>query len=155
MPDYIVEPFVGVGPVRLGMSRDEVCGAMRQPPRQLRKGAPSGPVIDAFHQCAFQVFYTGEQATVEFIELSRDGDFRAFYRELDVFSTPADEVVAFISRDARYDEAAREFPYSYIFRGLQLSLWRPVVPESNMENQGRYFSTIGVGRKGYFDDVTK
>jgi hypothetical protein len=151
MRTYNVQPFVGVGPVRLGMSRDEVYHAMHESPTPFRKGASVAPLTDAFHQSAFQVFYAGDQPTVEYIELSRDADFRAFYRELDVFATPADEVATFIARDASYDETGREFPYSYIFRQLQLSLWRPVLPED--DDSGLFFSTIGVGRRGYYDDV--
>ena len=150
MRDYNVEPFVGVGPVRLGMSRDAVHNAMHESPGPFRKGSSVAPLTDAFHHSAFQVFYAGDQPIVEYIELSRDAELRAFYRGLDVFATPADEVAAFISRDAIYDEAGREFPYSYIFRRLQLSLWRPVLPED--DDSGRFFSTIGIGRRGYYDD---
>ena len=151
MRDYNVEPFVGVGPVHLGMLRDTVHHAMQESPKPFRKGFSVAPLTDAFHQSAFQVFYESDQPIVEYIELSRDADFRAFYQGLDVFATPADEVAAFISRDASYDERGREFPYSYIFRQLQLSLWRPVLPDD--DDSGRFFSTIGVGRRGYYDDV--
>jgi hypothetical protein len=151
MTSYSVQPFVGVGPVRLGMSRAEVHSTFAQAPKAFRKGPCTGPATDAFHNSAFQVFYDKQSDTAEYIELSRNADFRAFYREMDVFATPADEVAAFISRDASYDKSEREFPYSYIFRELQLSLWRPVLPED--DESGRFFSTIGVGRKGYYDDV--
>src|SRR5439155_19273129 len=95
--------------------------------------------------------YAGDQPTVQYIELSRDADFRAFYRDLDVLATLADHVVAVISRDARYDESGRDFPFSYIFRDLHLSLWRPVLPED--DEAGLFFSTIGIGQRGYYDDV--
>ena len=150
MPDYTIQPFVGVGPVLLGMSRDEVRQAMMEQPKPFRK-TKDRYEADAFHQSAFQVFYDGEQPTVEYIELSGGSIVRAFFRELDVFATPADEVVAHISRIAAFDETERELPYSYIFRGLQLSLWRPTLPESATDTDGRYFSTIGIGRKGYYD----
>ena len=151
MTNYSVQPFVGVGPVRLGMSRSEVRSRFTEAPKTFRKGSSTGPATDAFHNGAFQVFYDGQTDTAEYIELSRDADFHALYREVNVFATPADEVAAFVSRDASYDESEREFPYSYIFRQLQLSLWRPVLPED--DESGRFFSTIGVGRKGYYDDV--
>ena len=88
---------------------------------------------------------------MEFIELSGGLAVRAFYRDLDVFATPVDEVVAFISRDEAFDAKHREIPYSYIFRGLQLSLWRPSIPESAGDADGRCFSTVGIGRRGYYD----
>ena len=151
MPDYIIQPFIGVGPVRLGMSRTEVLQAMRESSEPFRKTKDSRYETDAFHQSGFQVSYGGEQPTVEFIELSRESGFRAFYRELEVFATSAAEVVVFISRDAAFDDADPELPYTYQFRGLQLSLWRPVIPESEADTEGRCFSTIGIGRRGYFD----
>jgi len=151
MSDYTVQLFVGVGPVRLGMSRDEVRRAMPEASESFRKTPTSPHGTDSFHQSGFQVFYEGQEPMVEYIELSRDSGFRAHYRDLDVFATPADEVAAYIARDAAFDETAREFPYSYIFPGLQLSLWRPVLPED--DEAGRYFSTIGIGRKGYYDEM--
>jgi len=150
MPDFTVQPLVGVGPARFGMSRDEVRRAMPEPPRSFRKSPKARHETDAFFQNAFQIFYGGDQPTVEFIELSGGSAVQAFYGDLDVFATPADEVVAFISREAAFDPDGREIPYSYIFPSLQLSLWRPTIPESADDTDGRYFSTIGVGRKGYY-----
>ena len=151
MKDYNVQPLVGIGPVRLGMSRDEVHFAMHARETPFRKGATVTPLTDAFHQSAFQVFYARHAPIVEYIELSRDADFRVLYRGLDVFATLADEIAAFIARDASYNREGREFPYSYIFHELQLSLWRPVLPKD--DESGRFFSTIGIGRKGYYNDA--
>lgn len=153
MPDYTVQPFVGVGPIRLGMSREEARRAMSEPAKSFRKGTASRYETDAFHQNAFQVYYGGDQPIVEYIELSRGSVVRALYRGLDVFATPADEVVSSVSRDSAFDAADPEIPYSYLFRGLQLSLWRPVIPESDSDTEGRYFSTIGIGGRGYYDVV--
>jgi hypothetical protein len=151
MLDYTIQPFIGVGPVRLGMSRDEVRRVMSEPAKSFRKVRTSHHETDAFHQSAFQVFYGGDHPTVEYIELSRDSVVRALYRDLDVFATPADEVIAHISRNSEFDQSDPEIPYTYLFRGLQLSLWRPTIPESDMDTDGRYFSTIGIGKRGYYD----
>ena len=151
MPDYTVQPFVGVGPVHLGMSRDEVRRAMPEPAKPFRKAPTSQHETDTFHQSAFQVFYGGDVPTVEYIELSGGSVVRAHYRDLDVFTTPANEVVAYISRDSDFDQTDPEIPYSYLFRGLQLSLWRPTIPESDTDTDGRFFATIGIGRRGYYD----
>jgi hypothetical protein len=133
------------------MARGEVHRAMQEPASPFRKSMTSQWETDAFHESSFQVFYGGDEPTVEYIELSRGSTVRAFYRNLDVFSTPADEVVARISRDSTFDQGDPEVPYTYVFRGLQLSLWRPVLPQSETDIEGRYFSTIGIGREGYFD----
>jgi hypothetical protein len=147
MPDYTVQPFVGAGPVLLGMSRKEVRRVMPELAKPFRKAPTSRYETDAFHQNAFQVFYGGDQPEVEFIELSRGSVVRALYRDLDVFATPADEVVTYISRESEFDRSDPEIPYSYLFRELQLSLWRPTIPESDTDTDGRYFSTIGIGKR--------
>lgn len=139
--------------MRLGMSRDEVRQVMSEAAKPFRKSPTSRHETDAFHEGAFQVFYDGDQPMVEYIELSRGSAVRALYRDLDVFATPADEVVAYISRESEFDQNDPEIPYSYLFRGLQLSLWRRTIPESDTDTDGRYFSTIGIGKKGYYDVV--
>lgn len=151
MPVYIVQPFCGVGPVRFGMSPEEVRRSMPEPSTPFRKETTSQHEIDAFHDCAFQVFYGGVKPTVEYIELSRGSVVQPLYRGLDVFATPSEEVVAFIARDGAFDATDWEMPYSYVFRALQLSLWRPVIPDSDSDNEGRYFSTIGIGKPGYYE----
>ena len=154
MLDYTIQPLIGVGPVRLGMSRDEVRRVMPEPAKPFRKARTSQHETDAFHQNSFQVFYGGDLPTVEYVELSRGSVVRALYRDLDVFATPADEVVAHIARDSQFDQSDPEIPYSYLFRGLQLSLWRPTIPESDADTDGRCFSTIGIGKRGYYDVVS-
>jgi hypothetical protein len=149
MPDYKVIPLVGVGPVRLGMTREQVRRAMPGPCEPFRKGRDDEHETDAFHDSSFQVFYGGEGPTVEFIELSSDPGVRALYGGLSVFETPADEVVARIGRDTAFDPSDPELGYSYTFPALELSLWRPVLPvEGN--DEGREFSTIGIGVRGYY-----
>jgi hypothetical protein len=133
------------------MSHNDVCKVMAEPPRSFRKGPKARYETDAFFQNSFQVFYGGDQPTVEYIELSGGSAVRAFYGGLDVFATPADDVVEFISHDSAFDPNGREIPYSYIFPDLQLSLWRPTIPESPSDTDGRYFCTIGIGRRGYYN----
>ena len=152
MSNYVVTPLLGVGPVRLGMAREAVLQAMRLPSRPFRK-RKSQHVTDAFHDAGFQVFYAGEEPQVEYIELSRGAGLRALLYEQDVFAVPAEEVAETISRQAPYDPKWPEFPYAYIFHSLQLSLWRPVLPSSPSDAESWYFSTIGIGVKGYYGDV--
>jgi hypothetical protein len=156
MRKFIIEPFIGVGPVRIGMTRAEVLRAMSgRKSDPFRKGPDAIHETDAFYGSCFQVFYEGaaRHPVVDFIELSRGYGLRPFYRDCDVFGTPAAKVVAQISQDCPYDADDPDIPYSYLFRKLQLSLWRQCVPESARDKEGRYFDTIGIGRKGYYDGV--
>jgi hypothetical protein len=153
---YDVVPHEGVGPVRLGMSREAAREAME------RAGVPLPPVHvetprDDYHDAGFQVSYD-ESGMVEYIERGRSGPFVARYCGVDVFTTPADALVTFVSDTAPYDPDDPELGYTYLFRALDLSLWRPVLPEDCEEEDqpdeydcGRVFTSIGVGRRGYWE----
>jgi hypothetical protein len=152
---YEVVPHEGVGPVRLGMTREAAREAME------RAGVPLPPVrvetpVDVYHDAGFQVSYDAS-GIVEYIELSRGGAFVARYGGVDVFTTPADELVALVAKTTSYDPDDPEPGYTYLFPALDLSLWRPVLPEDCEEEDqpdeydcGRVFTTIGVGRQGYY-----
>lgn len=152
---YEVLPHEGIGPVRLGMSRDAAREAME------RAGVPLPPVHlgtlrDDYHHAGFQVSYDAS-GMVEYIELYRGEPFTTLYRGVDVFTTPADEMVALVAETAPYDPDEAELGLTYLFPALDLSLWRPVTPEDCEEEDqpdeydcGRVFTTIGVGRRGYF-----
>ena len=120
---YEVVPHVGVGPVHLGMSREEVRRVMPGPCEPYRKVPDAQHETDAFFNSGFQVFYGGELPVAEYIELSRESGFRVVYRGIDVFAASADDVVAHVSRDAAFDDADWELGYSYVFPDLDLGLW--------------------------------
>jgi len=149
---FDIKQLVGIGPVRLGMSCEEVRKAMGVVPNVFRKSQKSQQTTDAFHNNGFQVFYTGEHPTVEYIELSRDCEFSVFIDGIDVFSTPANELIMKLTQKSNFDQNDPELGYSYVFPEWELALWRPVVPENDNDNDGRYFSTIGIGIRGYFSE---
>jgi len=146
---YDVTPGVGIGPVRLNMTREESRRAMGAVPHTFKKSADDTVLTDAYHRNAFQVFFDAEDR-VEYIELSFDEELQALYKGVDAHRTEAMELVACISKDAAYDPDDWELGYSYAFPALDLAVWRPVMPEGEGDEDGRCFATIGVGRRGYF-----
>ena len=68
MRSYDVISKVGVGPVCLGMHREEARAVMGQEPETLQKTEECRYETDAYHQNAFQVFHEGRLAG----ELGRD-----------------------------------------------------------------------------------
>jgi hypothetical protein len=138
---YEVLPHVGIGPVRLNMTRAESRAAMKRVPDTFRKG-DSARLTDAYHASAFQVFFD-EDDRVEYIELSVSEEFQALYKAVDVHMAATKNVVAWISKDSAYDPEDPELGHSYVFPSLDLAVWRST-------DQDRRFATIGVGRKGYF-----
>lgn len=136
-----VSPLVGIGPVRLGMTREEVRAVLGEPnyAQGNREGFPLG----------LSVSFTSD-GRVEFIESSRSDACVAYYCGVPVHGTPVEELIAHISKSAEFDPNDPELGYSYIFKSLQLSLWRATVPESPADEDGRYFEAVGVGAPGYF-----
>ena len=150
MIDYEVMPHVGIGPVRLGMSAmtsDAPC-----PAPAMLSSRDLTPLLetDAFHENGFQVFYSGTRRWRNTSSCLGIPASCALYRGIDVFATPADVVVSHVARDTAFDPDHWELGYSYIFPALDLSLWRPVLPESPEDTDGREFSTIGIGVVGYY-----
>jgi hypothetical protein len=151
-----VVPLVGVGPVRLGMPRHAVHAVLGTVPHEFRKAGDRYPT-DCIFDNGFQIFYDGAQPVVEYIELSRDSGFEAYFDSVNVFEVPADELVRRLAQITEFDPDDPELGTSYTFPKWELSLWRPFVPygprpflRSPGNEEGRYFSTIGIGVAGYY-----
>ena len=153
MTQYSLEPLIGVRPVLLGMTRGESREHMVAKPVSFKKAPrlfPNQPDVDAYHGNAFQLFFD-ESDRVEYIELSKSPDLGVNYKGTDVFALAADDLVALISRDAPFDSNDRELGYSYTFPLLEMSVWRPTIPEpDDVSPEWTTFATVGIGRKGYF-----
>ena len=150
MIEYEVVPLEGIGQVKLGMHRDGVRKIMGENPET----SGSRNQVDNYHGEGFQVFYA-ENDTVEFIELLRDSGFSAVARGINIFETTAKESLRLIAQYSDYNQDDLEVGYSYVFSDIELSLWRPSIPESDDEEEGKYFSTVGIGVRGYYSETTK
>lgn len=143
MEHFEIKPLVGIGPVRLGMTREESRRAMGRTPDSFQKSPTDPPTTDAYFESAFQVFFD-EHDRVEYIELSGPAaPFAALYRGKDVHRASGKDVVALVSKDGAYDPDDPELGSAYLFPSLELSLWRPEADEP-------FFATVGIGRRGYF-----
>jgi hypothetical protein len=150
--NYEVIPLKKIGPVFLGMLRKDVRSTLGIQPYVFRKGADSSSLSEAYHESCFQVFYD-EDDRVEYIEVSSGGAaFVTVYGGKDVFETRASDLVDLVSKEAPFDSEHPELGYSYIFPRLELSLWRPAMPEDEQDPEGQYFSTIGIGKRGYYSE---
>jgi hypothetical protein len=144
---YEVIPLKAIGPILLGMSREESRSAMGIQPDTFRK-ADSATLTDAYDLQGFHVYFD-EDERVEYIEIF-PSRMPAMYKGVSVFETKADDLVAEISKDAQCDKDDPELGFSYVFPELELSLWRGMIPESEDDVEDDYFSSLGIGRKGYY-----
>jgi hypothetical protein len=142
---YEVEPLKGIGEIRLGMARADVRKAMPETPDV----SGSRNHVDNYHDGGLQVFYDRNDK-VEFIEMLRGSGLSAVTQGVDVFAHTAKEVLDIITNITEYNQDDLEVGYSYVFADLELSLWRPNIPKSDLEEDGKYFSTIGIGVQGYY-----
>jgi hypothetical protein len=146
MTPYAVLPLIGIGPVRLEMTREESRRAMGRPPEPLRESTEDAELTDAYFDAAFQVFFD-DRDRVEYIEVSGPGpDIAALVLGKDAHRTEAAELVKRIVKEAAYDPEDPELGVSYLFPTLELSLWRPNAEEP-------CFATIGIARHGYFSQA--
>lgn len=146
MQTFAVQPLVGVGPVHLGTSRNEVRRILGPCSTSIRKSPSSREATDAWFANGFQVFYAGEMPAVEYIGLSAGVGFSAMLFGHDVFTTPASTVVSLVQEHAAFDATDPELGSSYIFPSIELSLWRPDCDEL----EGNFFATVGIGIRGYY-----
>jgi hypothetical protein len=109
MRTFEIKPHIGVGPIELGMPRDQVHTALGTP--------------DSVHGCrehflgGFMVDYE-DQGTVEFIELGRSDLFQAVFDGVDLHRIPAESAIQHVSRHAAYDQKNSEEGYSFIYPDL-------------------------------------
>jgi hypothetical protein len=144
--EFVLDPLNGVGPIRLGASRESVLAALGTPSASFYKTADSRYPTDAWFGNGFQVYYEGDEPMVAFIELSDSDDYKAVLFGLPVFATAASALVREVGRRAKLDETDPELGYGYTFPSLELAFWRP----DNDDNEAPYFSTVGIGVPGYF-----
>ncbi len=143
-----IEPGIGIGPVRLGMTHAEVRAAVAG--KEI-KGQGSRQRIPGL---GLTLEYTDSDGVVAFVEA--DSGSYAKYDAIYVFEAPAEEVVAAIVQAAGL--AAVNYPprrHSYLFEALRLVLWRGTVADDEQDEDdedGRTFQTVSVYASGYYPE---
>ena len=145
MRAFEIEPLRGVGPIRFGMSRDQVHEQLGSPQRvnDDREWFLSGFAVDF-----------DADGRVEFIEAARSANVRINFHGECLLDMSPDKAVEFVSKFAPYDPSDPELGCSYVFPALQVSLWRPTMPQSDQsadESEGSRFHAVGAATAGYFE----
>ncbi|WP_282110341.1 hypothetical protein [Shewanella algicola] len=139
---FEIEPHIGVGPIKFGMNRQEVEACFGKPEFDSddRVGFMSGFLVDF-----------DSNGKVEFIELANSRKFDVIYRGVNLHSIKSDDVVTFLEKYDAYDKSDAEVGHSYIFKILQLSLWRRTVPADDNDADGQHFDSVGIACGNYFE----
>jgi hypothetical protein len=166
---FIVEPNIGIGPIKLGMSREDVRKQFNGEYRTYKHGS-SKIYTDTFFDNSFQVSYN-EKDTVEYIELSgyKNKYFNVMVFGFDPFKLKVNKVEELLNENGIkifYDNGiggnARTIDkaFAIILPEYEISMWREMYPESqdylvpeflyDEYGNGFYWLTIGIGIKEYF-----
>lgn len=150
MPDRIrwtVTPLVGLGPIALGAARAATTDVLAREglaPRPQAKPSNKDEFLDA----ALQLHYEGGKLRA--IECYADERLEVVYEGTDLLRAPALAVVDLLRRVAPFDADDPELGYTYCFPDLAVGLWRPTVPESDDDPEGRTFQSVTIAVAGYY-----
>jgi len=125
MPTYDLHPPTGIGPVCIGMSREEVRQAMSEAPQLFQRHGYSGSASEAYHGGAFLVFYGGQPETVAYIEVPGNAGVRLVYGALDVFDASIEDMLEALQKTPQRNEEQAW----YSFSELRLMLILPTAPK--------------------------
>ena len=141
MQRFEITPNIGIGPIKLGMTRKEVLSTFGKPEfeNNERISFMSGFMVDF-----------DENGLVELIELAHSDKYVATFNGVNLHSTLASEVVELVGKYDEVDKEDPEYGYSFIFKSLQLSLWRGVLPDHSEHKDGQYFEAVGIACNNYF-----
>tara|TARA_R110001592_G_scaffold341938_2_gene631382 strand:- start:296 stop:805 length:510 start_codon:yes stop_codon:yes gene_type:complete len=165
---FKIEPHIGAGDLKFGMSRDEIQQILGTPEHTSKQMimdygdfSISIPAKDGYFKNELQISFD-DNNKANFIEFTgKDSEFtEVFLKDIEVFKTPAFELIQKISNStsSEFDNEDDEIPYSYVFPSIDLAVWRQVIPKQDEQkeeisesDEGKYFWTIGIGIKGYYE----
>lgn len=151
--DFDLAPPIGVGPLRIGMTRQSANTVLDSLRGLSAVSESDRPGQHVFRPSGLMISIHCTRDMLEAVELGRPSTQtdRVIFRGLDVFAIPARELV---QRMGEYTsiEADPDDPASFIASDLLLSFWRPFAADDEPEEeQGYYFNSVLLARPGYYD----
>jgi hypothetical protein len=148
--ELTILPHVGIGPVRLSMPRQTVCSVLEE----LGGGSPlkKSERTDCFFRNSLQVEFETDE-TASFLEVCSDRRWKCVFEGIDVFDTPADDLLKHIQRFDRPDAALSD-QSSFVFPGLILTLWDADSQYDRKQDETRpIFGAVGIGDERYLSAI--
>ncbi|HAH46851.1 hypothetical protein [Gimesia sp.] len=139
MLTFEVKPRHSIGPVHLGMSREDVRSILGEPSYVQNAYENWGihfPDKDCFFKNAFQVSYNLE-LSANFIEVSAESNYLVTFDKIPVHDAAPHHIIAALSQHDKYDETEKEYPTNLWFPKLYLNLYRS-------HSEFDKFETIGI-----------
>ena len=131
---YKIKPGISIGPIQIGMGANEVMELWGKP--QSIHGNRW-----MYHD-GFFIDY-GEYNKVEFIEIGKSNKYSIVLDGHDLHKTNANKAIEIVSKFDDYDRNESDLGFGYVFKKIQISLWRGSI---EME----FFEAIGQAAPRYF-----
>lgn len=142
---FEINPHIGIGPVKLGMSREEVKAALGAKNHSHSEGE-----LDYYFENAFQIEFVDNKA--DFIGVSDEPDYTVTYEGVNVFDTQAKKLFEIIN--ANEDQPQTFDGYECLFLNQIITLWDADEQYDRMGAESRkVWAQIGVGSKNYLQAV--
>jgi hypothetical protein len=152
---FELHPPQSVGPLRIGATGHDTVETLKQLGTLLmlcrRHGRPPAWGADRPSGLSINTLFDPDDH-LEAIELTRPGskDDTVTYDGLDLFATPAADLITQLRQRTIVHEEQEEDGRSFIAPSLLLSLWRST-PEEPGDQEGRFFDSVLIARPGYHD----
>jgi len=147
MDTFEIAPYVGMGPLKLGSEKQDIIDILGEPDTYLDRDS-----VTQLHYSGFCV-HLNLDGKVEFIAASLDEDYSVTFLGLDLLRAEASKIIELVSTQYKHDENDFELGYSYVYPDIQVSFYRPTVPENENDNDGKYFQVACVAEPGYWDRI--
>lgn len=152
-----LRPPDAAGPLRLGVTGQTTVDILRQlgVPLVLCKATGGRPGWGVHRPSGLFIgVYFDAHHRVEAIEFGRPGDSTAdvvTYRDLDLFTTPAADLVTQLRQHTNVRE--EEDGHAFTAPDLLLAFRRPTTPETPDDKDGRFFESVLLAQPGYYDQT--
>lgn len=145
--NFEIVPGIGIGPVKLGMSRDEVIDVLGASNHSNTKGSSA-----TFYDYSFQVEFT--DGKVSFIGVSQHPSYQLNYLGRNAFDIESKELFSLISN--RESASHKYTDTEYVFPDQIITLWDADHQYDRLGGEERsVWAQIGLGSKVYLDDINR
>lgn len=150
--DLIIDPPRRVGPIEIGMPFGEVESILLGIPGFVRP-SPGEKYAPGFAHYESEMSISvdpGIVDRVQSVEIHRPlHGVDVWFGDISVFNTPASDVIDSLSKMTVIE--IKDEGLTVIAPNLLLALGRSVLPESPIDDYGRYFESVLVAAPGYYD----
>jgi len=144
---FKILPHIGIGPVKLGMTKEEVKESVGN-----KYYCASSENIDYYFENSFQVEFENNKA--DFIGISSNDSYIVTYEGKNVFDTKAEKLFALITENEKLNHEYNSD--EYLFPDQIISLWEADSQYDNYESYSReIWAQIGIGSSSYFEAVSR